>query len=400
MGEKSTQPLHTSAIVVHSSSESPNHFCFCRMLDWQIWLFTLQLHLRPTRLAGSIFCWYNLLWTIITTNALTTGFRYLSNHRIYKSFWNKIHTPQHAIVCLASLCSYAGSLDGEFVFDDTVAIVQNPDVTMANRSVDQIFRHDFWGFNLTDPDSHKSYRPLTIYSFRLQMQSNTNEAIDLIDTAYQMKIINLCLHCFVSGLFLEMLSSSTLLVTSSIVPIAASLLFAVHPAHVEAVAGIVGRAELLCAICFVLAIQISYWTWQRTGKVASFIFGYVTLFALAMVALMCKETGITILVNSRDQKNLTIYYLYLFVSPCVWLWILFETIGGIIGCPPIGPGGRNGRFAWRRPLFCWFSGDCGWWTLNRPNLKSWTIRWRLPLPLGHGSVQCWLGMKKLFIYFS
>lgn len=228
-------------------------------------------------------------------------------------------TQQHAIVCLASLCSYAGSLDGEFVFDDTVAIVQNPDVTMANRSVDQIFRHDFWGFNLTDPDSHKSYRPLTIYSFRLQMQPNTNGAIDLIDTAYKMKIINLCLHCCVSGLFLEMLSSSSLLVTSSIVPIAASLLFAVHPAHVEAVAGIVGRAELLCAICFVLAIQISYWMWQRTGKVAPYILGYVTLFALAMVALMCKETGITILVNSRDQQKIcfnNIIYIIASVFDC------------------------------------------------------------------------------------
>eukprot|EP00976_Prorocentrum_cordatum_P024844 505513-Prorocentrum_minimum.AAC.3 len=34
----------------------------------------------------------------------------------------------------------------------------------------------------------------------------------------------------------------------------AALLFALHPIHCEAVAGVVGRAELLCAICFNLSL--------------------------------------------------------------------------------------------------------------------------------------------------
>ena len=31
----------------------------------------------------------------------------------------------------------------------------------------QVFEHDFWGTAITDWQSHKSYRPLTILSFRL-----------------------------------------------------------------------------------------------------------------------------------------------------------------------------------------------------------------------------------------
>ena len=34
-------------------------------------------------------------------------------------------------------------------------------------SVPQVFAHDFWGQKMDDWQSHKSFRPLTILSFRL-----------------------------------------------------------------------------------------------------------------------------------------------------------------------------------------------------------------------------------------
>ncbi|KAH7970161.1 hypothetical protein HPB49_000380 [Dermacentor silvarum] len=79
------------------------------------------------------------------------------------------------IVCavsVAMLC-YLNSLDGEFVHDDMVAVVGNPDVTgesarksRVSSTSTSLWMTDFWGRAMADPRSHKSYRPLTVLTFR------------------------------------------------------------------------------------------------------------------------------------------------------------------------------------------------------------------------------------------
>ncbi len=64
---------------------------------------------------------------------------------------------------------------------------------------------------------------------------------------------------------------------------ASALLFAVHSIHVEAVAGLVGRADILCGIFFMASI-IAY---HRKHFLLSILFG--------IVATLCKEVGITVL---------------------------------------------------------------------------------------------------------
>ena len=70
----------------------------------------------------------------------------------------------YSLVIVACFICYWNSLSGEFVHDDIVAIVKNPDVTRS--SVWNIFWNDFWGKSLLDPTSHKSYRPLCVLTFR------------------------------------------------------------------------------------------------------------------------------------------------------------------------------------------------------------------------------------------
>ncbi|KAH7986048.1 hypothetical protein HPB51_026724 [Rhipicephalus microplus] len=73
---------------------------------------------------------------------------------------------------VAVLC-YVNSLDGDFVHDDMVAVVGNPDVTGESRrhaasslsSSSSLWINDFWGRPMADPRSHKSYRPLTVLTF-------------------------------------------------------------------------------------------------------------------------------------------------------------------------------------------------------------------------------------------
>ncbi|XP_042238465.1 protein O-mannosyl-transferase Tmtc3-like [Homarus americanus] len=68
-------------------------------------------------------------------------------------------------VWVAGVLVYVNGLTGDFVHDDVSAIKRNPDVLGTN-SVSHVFLNDYWGKPMSDPHSHKSYRPLTILTFR------------------------------------------------------------------------------------------------------------------------------------------------------------------------------------------------------------------------------------------
>lgn len=70
------------------------------------------------------------------------------------------------LISVAAFVSYYKSLHAAFVFDDHEAVINNKDVTSLNVSLQDLFLHDFWGASITHIASHKSYRPLTILSFR------------------------------------------------------------------------------------------------------------------------------------------------------------------------------------------------------------------------------------------
>lgn len=71
---------------------------------------------------------------------------------------------QSLLIVIVAGIPYFLSLNGEFVFDDSEAILKNNDVTSVSW-IDP-FYHDFWGVKINSGLSHKSYRPLTIFSFR------------------------------------------------------------------------------------------------------------------------------------------------------------------------------------------------------------------------------------------
>ncbi|KAI5703651.1 hypothetical protein M8J75_014558 [Diaphorina citri] len=71
----------------------------------------------------------------------------------------------YSSVVLIAVGVYFNSLGGDLVHDDIVALARNQDV-LGGTSVGQMFTNDFWGTPLSDPASHKSYRPLTTLTFR------------------------------------------------------------------------------------------------------------------------------------------------------------------------------------------------------------------------------------------
>ena len=69
------------------------------------------------------------------------------------------------LVASVALYCYVNALSGEMVHDDIYAIQNNNDVLPCS-PVTRLFVDDFWGRPLSDPKSHKSYRPLTVLTFR------------------------------------------------------------------------------------------------------------------------------------------------------------------------------------------------------------------------------------------
>ena len=66
---------------------------------------------------------------------------------------------------LVSVLVYLNSLTGDFVHDDVPAIVRNPD-GLGTSSWRDVLWNDFWGTSMADWRSHKSYRPVTVATFR------------------------------------------------------------------------------------------------------------------------------------------------------------------------------------------------------------------------------------------
>ena len=71
----------------------------------------------------------------------------------------------HMMVGMVAYVCYRNSLGGQFVHDDVPAVLNNKDVQLDTAWLD-IWSHDFWGMDITLNTSHKSYRPLTVWSFR------------------------------------------------------------------------------------------------------------------------------------------------------------------------------------------------------------------------------------------
>ena len=110
-----------------------------------------------------------------------------------------------------------------------------------------MLQNDFWGTPLSHNGSHKSYRPLVTATFKL------NHLISGFQP-FGFHLVNVILHSLVTFLFVA-LADATLPTRAGVT--VAGVVFAAHPVHVEAVAGIVGRADLLAAVFFLLSI-LSY----------------------------------------------------------------------------------------------------------------------------------------------
>ncbi|XP_030844132.1 protein O-mannosyl-transferase TMTC3-like [Strongylocentrotus purpuratus] len=223
------------------------------------------------------------------------------------------------------LACYSNAISCGFAYDDKGAILKNEDLR-PNSSISKLLFNDFWGvpmnkdqdvswsrgnvrgtvklydvfaYKLTEADldydptnlpnyksnssdeSHKSYRPLCVLTFRL------NYALGELNP-WGYHLVNVVLHWVMCVLFLK--AAKQIIDEESSVN--ASLLFAVHAVHTEAVTGVVGRAEILSSV-FMLLSFMAYVKAAEANSTTNW--KYMSWSALLIVmATASKEQGITV----------------------------------------------------------------------------------------------------------
>ncbi|RYG64229.1 hypothetical protein EON77_20005, partial [bacterium] len=178
---------------------------------------------------------------------------------------------------LAALAVFAISIPGAFVYDDLAVVEQD------KRFGPPIDWRGLWTESY-NAGVDNLYRPLVSTTYALQHRIHG-------PTPVPFHVVNWLLHGLVSALVAWValrlaLRAGTDQAKSRAVALIAGVLFAVHPIHVEAVANVVGRAELMCAAGALVAIGLSLAPLTR-GRVA-------LAFAAFLVALLSKEQGLLV----------------------------------------------------------------------------------------------------------
>lgn len=168
----------------------------------------------------------------------------------------------YVAIAAAAVVVYLGVLGSGFVLDDLTIILVNPLV----HNVSGLWRA--FGTSYFPPNLDiTAYRPLTIASFVLDWP---------LQSAAWYHAVNLLWHVGASLLVAVLVRRWS----GDAAGLLAGLVFAVHPVHVEAVANVVGRNELMAAVFVLLAI---YAALER---------GSVWWSAVAMAAaVLSKENG-------------------------------------------------------------------------------------------------------------
>ena len=144
----------------------------------------------------------------------------------------------YGTVAACAVVVYLGALWNRFAVDDLPIIVLNP--LIANVSgVWRAFAAPYWSADL----GGHMYRPLVIAGFALDRLVGAGPA--------WFHAVNLVWHAAASVAVAALARRWA----DATVALIAGLLFAVHPVHVEAVANLVGRAELMAALFTVLAVS-------------------------------------------------------------------------------------------------------------------------------------------------
>ncbi|HUP88820.1 MAG TPA: glycosyltransferase family 39 protein [Longimicrobiales bacterium] len=211
-------------------------------------------------------------------------------------------------IAVACLLAYAISLRNGFAFDDVVLIPGDPRV--RDGQLGALLMRPYW-----NDTALALYRPLTSLSYALDWFLSP-------DKAAWFHLTNTIWHVLAS-VFAFLLLTKYFDVRAALV---AGLIFALHPVHVEAVANVVGRGELIAATFFLAACLI--WQSNHTRKMR------LILTALCYaIAMLSKESTVVLpavlfIIDGTRKRNAGDYAVFfgIFVS---FMLLRYSVVGGV-----------------------------------------------------------------------
>lgn len=179
------------------------------------------------------------------------------------------------LVGLLGAVAYLNTLGHDFVYDDQLQILRNPNIRDL-AYVKEIFAENFWKFR---GGTTNYYRPLFTLSYLL-----TYYVFGLNPWGFH--LVNILLHALNTLLVFWLLWR---IIPHWPAALAGGALFAVHPIHTESVAWVAGLTDVLCAFFFLLAfLTFDYYLSERKRIYLGCSVGTFGL------ALLSKELAITL----------------------------------------------------------------------------------------------------------
>ena len=191
--------------------------------------------------------------------------------------WRPLRTFLVALaVALFAWLLYVPSLRNAFVSDDII-LIGNPDIrTLDAGTVKRLFTTNFW--DVSDATSGM-YRPLTSLSYVIDYHMNGSKPAGFHETNM---ILNAAVSAMVFIVLLEMFSQPLL-------ALLAALWFAAFPMHVENVAWISGRTDVVATL-FALVSLWFYARWRKKGGLGAPLASLLCY----VLALLGKEVAVVL----------------------------------------------------------------------------------------------------------
>jgi len=185
-----------------------------------------------------------------------------------------------ALLLAACAVVYANGTFGAFTYDDKAVVRDNPRIR-SSRNVRQILTTPYFG---GPRGTGSAYRPLLLLSYATQWWIHGQDVVAF-------HVVNVLFHAAATLLL------ATLLLRLNLPPpsvAASSLLFAVHPIHVEAVTSLVGRGETQAAIFVLLYLHLALrWAARRGLPTTDYRLPTLLLALLCYAAaLLSKESAV------------------------------------------------------------------------------------------------------------
>lgn len=225
------------------------------------------------------------------------------------------------VVAMAACVTFANALRNGWAMDDTPVVRDNP----AAHSIGAALRAAFSPYWPASPDEPSSglYRPATVLSYAVDWTVSGGRP-------WWFHLMNVVWHAAASAL--------VVIVVAAWLPVAgalaAGLLFAVHPVHVEAVANVVGRAEMLAALGMLVAVLAA--RRYRRGGDGKGVLWFASTIGAVTFALFSKEVGVVAVVllaldHALDREPAVRPMGELYVAVCAvtlgWLY-LWRAVAG------------------------------------------------------------------------